>query len=854
MSLSEYRKKRKFKKTPEPKGRVSRAKAGALHFVVQKHDASQLHYDFRLELDGVLKSWAVPKGPSMNPANKRLAMMTEDHPLSYADFEGKIPEGHYGAGDVIVWDRGAYMSAKTSDLEESRKKIKSGFFKGELKIVLLGEKLKGGFTLIKMKPGDDKYQKSENAWLLVKTKDEYASKMDITKELGSVISGKTLPRDTQGNQKKSSQQKKKKTGKKNSKKNPPSKSTDKKSASKRDPFPHRIKPMLAKLTDEAFDRKKWIFEVKWDGYRAITEKERGKVRLYSRNGLSFNEKYPSIVDALESIPHDCILDGEIVALSNGRADFHTLQQYGENHAPLQYAIFDLLYLDGKDLRREPLLKRKKLLQEILPDHPTLLYSEHVEEHGKRFFQSMGEKNLEGMIAKDGKSPYREGIRGDEWLKVKSFQEQEAVIVGFTKPRGARKLLGALVLAVYQGKDLRYIGHSGGGFTKKEIADLHRKLEKIKQKTPTLREKVPVNSPITWVKPKYVCEVKFSEWTESGRMRHPIYAGLRVDKAPQEVTKETPALRKNTVKKSKTTRKTFRKISREQMNFTNLEKVFWKEEGYTKGDLIEYYDRMSSVLLPYLIDRPQNLNRHPNGIDGKSFFQKNFTADLPEYVETKEIWSESNQAYLRYVICQNRETLLYLANLGCIELNPWNSRISSLEQPDYMILDLDPGERSFEDLIVVAQEVKKVLDLACGEHYPKTSGKTGLHVLIPFRARYSYEDIKDFALLLMSLVHERLPDLTSLERNPAKRGGKIYLDYLQNRFGQTLACAYSIRPFPHATVSTPLEWSEVRKGLDPKNFTIKTIWKRLEKKGDLWRPVLSQGIDLSDSLRCLQEFL
>jgi len=823
-TLDSYNKKRSFPKTPEPYGGKAGSGSRTAHFVVQKHHARRLHYDFRIEHDGVLKSWAVPKGPSMNPKDKRLAVMVEDHPLSYVNFEGRIPKGEYGAGEVIVWDRGVYVSDKTTDPKEGEKYVSKGLEKGELGIVLLGEKLKGAFTLVKM------HGKEDNAWLLIKKNDEYTNTEDVTKDTRSVITGKTNEKVTKATQRakqKSSVQRKEKG---------------------KDPMPHLIKPMLAKFVDGAFNRPQWLFEMKWDGYRAIAEVEDGNVRLYSRNGNSFVGTYTPIVEALEAIKGTCIIDGEIIALKDGKPDFHALQQYKEIKAPLQYAVFDLLYLNGKDLRDTPLSQRKKILREILPQEERILYSEHVEEHGTDMFETIVEQHLEGMIAKDGTSTYEEGVRSGAWLKIKSFHEQEAVIVGFTEPKGSRKKIGALVLGVYEGNTLTYIGHSGGGFTDAELIDLHTKLSRTKRKSSPLQEEVPEHSKITWVTPRYVCVARFSEWTKDGRMRHPIYRGLRSDKSAKEVTKELP-----TKENAKETLLTKHRV-KGSVTITNREKVFWAEEGYTKGDVIDYYDRIADTLLPYLKDRPQNLHRHPNGIDGKSFFHKNIETDLPSFVETVEVWSESNKKNIRYIACNNKETLLYLANLGCIELNPWNSRVQSLDKPDYMILDLDPNGRSFDDLLRVANEVHDVLLQVSEEHYPKTSGKSGLHIVVPLGGRYLYDDVRNFAELIMRMVHARLPEITSVERNPKKRKGKIYLDYLQNRFGQTLACAYSLRPYPGATVSTPLEWSEVKKGLTPARFTIQTIQSRLKEKGDIWKPTLEHRVDLEEALRRLEGVL
>ncbi len=787
MGLEQYHKKRSFKKTPEPRGAVSKRQARALRFVVQKHAASHLHYDFRLELDGVLKSWAVPKGPSMNPSDKRLAMMTEDHPLSYATFAGVIPRGEYGAGVVEIWDHGVYSSTDSADPQMSRRKIKSGLHKREIKFVLYGEKLKGGFVLVHMEG------REENAWLLIKERDEYAQDQDTS-------SGK-------------------------------------------DPMPHEIKPMLATLVDEPFDREGYLFETKWDGYRAVSEVKRGRVKLYSRNNLSLADAYAPVVQALKRIPHDCVLDGEIIALKGGRADFHALQAYAERKAPLRYMLFDLLYIDGEDLRARPLIERKRRLEALIPKSDVLQLSDHIEGAGKKLFSALAKRGVEGIVAKDGMSPYREGKRTKEWLKVKSVFMQEAIIVGYTAPRGSRKKLGALVLAAYEKARLRYIGHSGGGFTDRELGELHTKLAKIKTQKSPFSEKITVNSTITWVRPKYVCEIKFSEWTPEGHMRHPIFLGVRLDKKPKDVSVEHGAK----IKKEENKIQTPPKLS-------HIDKVFWPPEGYTKGDLLAYYESISDILLPYLKDRPQNLNRHPNGVNGKNFFQKNFTNVLPEFVQTTRIWSDSNDAELTYLMCQNKETLLYMVNLGCIELNPWSSRVGALEHPDYLILDLDPHERTFEELIVVAREVKKVLDRAGVTHYPKTSGKSGLHIVVPLGARYRYDEARAFAELVMRMVQAKVPELTTIERNPKKRGGRMYLDYLQNRFGQTLACAYSVRPYPGATVSAPLEWQEVRSGLSPAAFTMRTMAARLKKKGDLWRGVLEGGADLSLALRRLEGYI
>ncbi len=617
-------------------------------------------------------------------------------------------------------------------------------------------------------------------------------------------------------------------------------------SARRAPFPERIKPMLATLVDEPFDRKGWLFEVKWDGYRAIADVRQKRPRLYSRRGLPLGAKYPPVQAALAALERRCVIDGEIIALKEGKPDFHTLQQWNKTRAPLQYAVFDLLYLDGVDMRKRPLLERKALLRDLIPrKEELLLYSEHVETRGKRFFERIRSERLEGIVAKECVSPYRDGVRSKEWLKIKTVHEQEAIIIGWTEPRGSRAFFGALVLAAYDGDTLRYIGHSGGNFSEAELKGLSEKLTRIETKISPVKERVPVNARIHWVRPRYVCQIRFTEWTPEGRMRHPIFQGLREDKKAKEVLIERPKHERTRTGKSA-------EKKADTAEITNPDKVFWPDEGYTKGDVIAYYDALAPLLLPHLEGRPQNLHRHPNGIRGKSFYQKRMPEGAPPFVGRADIWSESNGETIPYLVCDNAETLRYLANLGCIELNPWASRIDSLEYPDYMIFDLDPGDNTFEELILVARELHAVLESAGVDHTPKTSGKTGMHIAVPLGGRYHYDTVRPFAEMIMRLVHARYPKLTSLERSPSKRRKKIYLDYLQNRRGQTICAPYSLRPVPGAPVSMPLEWKEVRKGLTPGAFTIRNAPARIKRRGDLWRQTLSKGADLSRAIRRIEK--
>lgn len=846
MALKEYRRKRDFKQTPEPTGGSS-GQGEPLRFVVQKHHASQLHYDFRLEVDGALKSWAIPKGPSLDPSQKRLAMQVEDHPLDYRSFEGTIPAGNYGAGTVMVWDEGFVRSADGADRETSEQTLRRGIEKGRVSFVLEGSKLAGQFSLVRLPRGE------RNSWLLIKKSDEAASEDDVLAQDRSAVSGRSLEEIAAGK--------------------PPKKTAAKAKPTRRQPsrapsvaeLPKErggnfVKPMLATLVDEPFDREGWIFEIKWDGYRAIAESSKRSARLYSRNQKSFETRFALIVDALKSLKETAVIDGEIVVLDEeGRSSFQGLRNYQKTgQGTLRFVAFDLLSLGGKDLRKRPLVERKKALGGLIKGVPQLMMSDHVEETGQAFFAAARKRNLEGVIAKNGASLYREGERSGDWLKIKTHQRQEAVIGGFTAPRGSRVGIGALVLGVYDGRSLEYIGHTGGGFDAASLASIRSRLDKLVRKTCPFSELPKVNAPVQWVSPKLVCEVRFQEWTIDGRMRQPIFLGLREDKEASAVRRERPvdaerAAMPEKKKRAPARTRTAKVAAVGEPALTNLEKLYWPEDGITKGDAIAYYREVSDVILPYLIDRPESLHRHPNGINRPSFFQKDVGKQPPPaFVETIDLHSESTNESIKYVLCQNRSSLLYLANLGCIELNPWHSRTESLDRPDYLLIDLDPQGQPFDVVVRTAQTVRRILEDAGASCWCKTSGKRGLHITVPLAARYDYEQVRQFAELVANLVHEKLPETTSIVRSPAKRRERIYLDYLQNARGQTVAAPYSIRPAPGATVSAPLRWSEVKKGLDPTKFTIKTMPKRIAKLGDLWKGVLGKGVDLSKLLTKLGE--
>lgn len=849
MGLSQYKKKRKFNETPEPEGK-KKGKAGKLIFVIQKHAASHLHYDFRLEMEGVLKSWAVPKGPSLNPEDKRLAMMVEDHPYDYKDFEGNIPEGNYGAGNVIVWDNGTYHALGVEeDDPKNEKLLLAGLHKGNLKIVLKGKKLKGEFALVKMHNG-----KQENAWLLIKHNDRYASDEDITEKNRSVISRVTL-------EKLEAQNDKKAPAKKAAKKAAPAKKVKaaKPGVKKK---PEAVKPMLATLGKSPFDDPDWIFEMKFDGYRALAACDgKGEVELYSRNLQPFNKLFAPVAKALEQITHPCLIDGEVVVENEeGRSDFQLLQNYqNTGSGNLKYYVFDLLSLDGKDLTELPLLDRKKLLEMLIGNEQPegVIYSSHVQETGKRFYEVALEHQLEGIIAKDAHSPYRVDKRTADWLKIKIVNEQEAVIAGITEPKGSRDHFGSLLLGAYENGELQYIGNCGSGFTQDTLKDLYKRFQPLFTDRSPFKKRIKGIGKVQWLKPRLVCQVKFTEWTGDAHMRHPVYLGLRIDKKPRDVVKESTSNMKpkstdkpadKAGKDDKPEEGDSMKVGQTTVKLTNQDKLYWPEDKITKGDLIDYYSDVADIMLPYLKDRPQSMHRFPSGIHGQSFFQKDVDRELtPLWVRTEIIYSESNEEHIDYLVCDDKATLLYMANLGCIEINPWNSRAKHLEYPDWMVIDLDPEEISFKEVVKAALATKKVLDDLGIESYCKTSGATGLHVFVPLAAEYDYEVVKHFAHLVASYVHKLLPATTSLERSPSKRKRKVYLDFLQNRKGQTLAAPYSVRPRPGATVSTPLEWKEVNARLDPARFTIKTMRKRIDAKGDLWAPVIGKGADIEQAI-------
>lgn len=624
--------------------------------------------------------------------------------------------------------------------------------------------------------------------------------------------------------------------------------------------------MLAKETNEPFDDKNWLFEIKWDGYRAIAELNGTDIRLYSRNGNTFDASYPLVVNELEKLNLNATIDGEIVVMDkNGKSNFQLLQYYESDDAhPIEFRVFDVLSINGQNTCDLPLTERKKLLKQLLhKKNPIIKYSEHIEKRGIDFFKVALKNDLEGIMAKKADSLYHSGVRTGEWLKIKNHKSQEAIIAGFTEPTGTRNYFGALVLALKDGHKLKYIGHTGSGFNTETLKMLSRKLKPLIRKRSPFHEEVKTNMPVTWVNPILVCEIKYTEWTKDGKMRHPIFLRLRNDKKPNDVTTKTekpikaPSGKRSAKKTAqhkpeKSENEKIISFGKIEVKTTNLNKVFFPKENTTKGDVINYYLTISKYILPYLKGRPQSLKRNPNGITDVGFYHKDAGHEAPSWVKTKNIFSESANKNIDYIICNDEATLAYLNNLGCIEINPWHSTIGSLDKPDYLIIDIDPAEKNtFEQVIETANVVHAIFKKAGVESYCKTSGATGMHVYVPAQKKYTYDQLKDFAHLICMLTQEQLPKFTSLERNLKKRGDKmIYLDHLQNRRGQTISSVYSLRPKEGATVSMPLKWKEVKPGLDPLDFTIHNALKRIQKTGDIFSSVLGKGIDLSRSLKLL----
>ncbi|MDB4916860.1 MAG: ligase [Gemmatimonadetes bacterium] len=852
-NLSRYRAKRSADSTPEPMGTLSRTD-GHL-FVVHKHAARQMHFDLRLEMEGVLRSWAVPRGPSYDMADKRLAVNVEDHPLEYGDFEGVIPKGNYGAGGMIVWDRGEWIA-----LED----WKTGLEHGKLLFELRGHKLRGKWTLVKIK-------KSERDWLLIKERDAYVKSPGNVFPEESVLSGLTVEQVKDGQTPVASLRA----------------ALEQTDAARGHVDPRRVEVMLAEPSNEAFTRDGWVFELKLDGYRLLASKAKGEVLLLTRKGNDYTAVFPEVARAVKALPFDeCIIDGEVVVLDGkGMPSFALLQRRGALSSPVEirnaavelaatYFTFDLIAFEDFDLRPLPLLQRKALLASAFPRLGIIRVLDHIEREGERFLEQVTALGLEGMIAKQAKAPYRGG-RTDKWLKIKSEQTGDFVIVGFTAPKRSRSEFGALQLGDYVNGQLVYAGKAGTGFDEAMLRELGALFAPIVRGMPACSGPVgaegaeplaaiPDARVTTWVEPVLVAEVRFREWTPDGLLRHPAFLRMRTDKDARDCTRQNARAvdtvqddnegPMQVIRPAQDDKEEPQPVVLSEANdlppaekivpFTNLGKVYWPREKYTKGDLIDYYRAVSPWMLPYLRERPVVLTRFPDGIDGKSFYQKDAPDKIPSWIRTVPVWSEETQREINYFICDDMESLLYVANMGSIPVHAWGSRVGALETPDWCVIDLDPKDAPFSDVVRTALAMHELCESIQLPHYVKTTGKTGLHIMIPLGKQLTYAQTRTLGELLARVVLRDLGKIATITRHVTKRGDKVYIDYLQNRTGQTIVAPFSVRPLPGATVSMPLVWDEVNSDLDPRNYTIRNAIERMERLGaDPVLPVLEEKPDL-----------
>jgi bifunctional non-homologous end joining protein LigD len=861
--LEEYRKKRAFERTPEPSGAEAASKTENT-FVVQKHSATRLHYDFRLAIDGTLKSWAVPKGPSQNPDDKRLAVQTEDHPLDYANFEGNIPAGNYGAGTVMVWDRGTF---KVEGKGEAGKQIE----RGEIKFALNGDKLRGSFVIVKLKNSE-----KGNEWLMIKHKDAAAdAAWEIDEHDGSVLTGRVLEEiEAEAPPKRDAS---------------PLHAADLEGARKA-AMPGRLGPMLASISEHAFSDPNWLFEIKWDGVRALAWIENGKLTLRARSESDITAQYPELAGLPGAFSgHTGILDGEIaVQDERGRSNFENLQErmHVQNPSqtliaqyPVVYFVFDLVYCDGYDLRAVPLLERKQLLQKLLHNSERIRFSDHQLEHGKQLFELAKQNGLEGMIAKRIDSRYV-SERSTKWLKVKTSKTLDAVLGGYTEGRGAGMLFGSLLLGLYEGKSLKFIGHAGSGFNAQSYKEVGAKLKELETKKCPFDKTPETNEKATWVTPKLVARVKFSGWTQEGRLRHPVFLGLREDAKAEDSRKETeapepvkaavvhapPVIGKVLSKKPQIEAELFKgnaenatlEIEGKRFRLTHLNKVYFPESGYTKRELIAYYYRMAEYVLPFLKDRPLVLRRYPDGIKGQAFFQKDMREGMgqPDWFQTVPVESESKGQTTHYAIANDLASLLYLTGLGCIDHNPWSSRYEDQTHPDYFFFDLDPSDGTeFSVVVKVAKALHEKLEELKVNVFLKTSGATGMHLYVPVKPEYTYEQLRTFAEIVTRIVTAKHANLVTSERTVAKRpAGRVLIDVQQNAEGRPLAAPYVVRAFAKAPVSAPLLAKELKTGLKPEKFNLKSMPGRMEGVGDLWGKFFEKRQGLEGAIEKLSELL
>ena len=820
-TLGTYRAKRRASVTPEPFAAVQRQGASGSRrlFVVQQHAATRLHWDFRLEVDDVLRSWAVPKGPSMDPDDKRFAALVEDHPLDYADFEGRIPEGNYGAGNVIVWDQGTYV-----ELED----FATGFSDGKLLFDLSGHKLRGRFTLIRLKGAEN----TGKEWLLIKEHDQWAR--TGTLEDDSVLSGLTVDNlgEAEGIQSALADEIRSLV-----------------------PTPPRHEPgapeapMLASAS-APFHRDGWVFEIKYDGYRLMIERRGDDVTLRSRRGLDLTPLFPEIAKCAHRLPYrEYTVDSEVVVLDDrGIPSFARLQRRAALRGPaltrasmrdpVTCFAFDLLNACGYDLKGQPLLVRKRLLEEMLPSTGPIRYSAHVAGDGIETFEAMTRLGLEGVMGKRADSPYRSG-RSDAWRKVRATRSSDFVVAGWTPVKSNPEDIGALVLAEQRGGKLVYCGRVGSG-----LGEANRRQAKSRLAPLDAGEALSSDPTHRWVQPVLVCEVEFREYSADGHLRHPVFVRFRDDKTageclsaydePAEIEIETEPVRDVTV--------------------TNPDKVFFPEQGLTKGDLIAYYENVAPWMLRYLVDRPLVLTRFPDGIHGKSFYQRDAPDFVPDWLVRKTLWSESAEREVNYFVVQNVESLKYLANLGAIPIHAWHSRITDLEHPDWCVLDLDPKDAPFAHVVAIARVIEELLAQIGLPGFLKTSGASGLHILLPLARQLTHAQARTLGELLARVVVVRRGDIATIARVVRQRDSKVYVDFMQNGHGQLLVAPFSARAEVAASVSMPIEWSELDDGLRNANHRITNAIERLRRLGDPMAPLLEATPDLDRALGLLGERL
>lgn len=788
--LKEYNRKRDFKITKEPSGKkTSKKKTKKLVFVVQEHHASHLHYDFRLELDGVLKSWAVPKGPSLDPKDKRLAMQTEDHPLSYAKFKGTIPQGEYGGGEVFIWDNGTWEPE--GDPHEMLKK-------GDLKFKLKGKKLNGSFVLVRTRF-------AKNSWLLIKHRDEF---VESDYELEMMSEGTP---------------KKKKASKKVAKKKAPPLG--------KDPWPDFIPPQLPRLVTSVPPDAEWIHEMKFDGYRMQGHLKNGIGTFFTRNALNWSNNYPHLLNALEKIDvKNAIFDGEIVALDEkGRTNFQRLQNSfkSKNDKFLRYYIFDILYLNGRDLRNLPLLERKDILKETLRDAPdNIVYSEHIYEQGEDFYKASCAHELEGIVSKLADSPYRSG-RNDLWAKTKCTTRQEFVVGGWTDPQGGRTGIGALLLGIYEKGEFRYAGRVGTGFNTQTLKDLKKEFAPLEVEDSPFDVNSPKGKGIHWMEPVKVCEVSFGNWTDEGILRTPVFLGMREDKPAEDIHMEKA---KKVQKKKSKHLSAVREIS-------SPDKILFKKEKITKQQVSDFYMAISKDMLPYLADRPLSLVRCPNGSEGTCFYQKHVSGSIPDSFHTFPVKENNGEGI--YLSIDSAQGLQELVQLNAFELHAWNCHKDNYMRPDQIVMDFDPGPGvPWSEVIEAAFELKEMLEDLDLKSFVKLTGGKGIHVHIPVAPLYDWDQIKSFSQSLALELVSRNPKKYTSNMSKKLRKNRIFVDYLRNGYGATAVVPYSLRAKPTSAIAIPLEWKELRRVKSPQDFTMDKALKKIKsRKSDPWKGML-----------------